>query len=85
MIVRSRKKWRNKMKVVFMGTPDFAAGILESIINAGHQVVLAVTQCDKRKGRGQEMMFPPVKQMALAHDIPVYSRSGCFEAFVQSA
>ena len=72
MIVRSRKKWRNKMKVVFMGTPDFAAGILESIINAGHQVVLAVTQCDKRKGRGQEMMFPPVKQMALAHDIPVY-------------
>ena len=60
------------MKVVFMGTPDFAAGILESIINAGHQVVLAVTQCDKRKGRGQEMMFPPVKQMALAHDIPVY-------------
>ena len=72
MTVRSRKKWRNKMKVVFMGTPDFAAGILESIINAGHQVVLAVTQCDKRKGRGQEMMFPPVKQMALAHDIPVY-------------
>ena len=72
MTVRSRKKWRNKMKVVFMGTPDFAAGILESIINAGHQVVLAVTQCVKRKGRGQEMMFPPVKQMALAHDIPVY-------------
>lgn len=72
MTVRSRKKWRNKMKVVFMGTPDFAAGILESIINAGHQVVLVVTQCDKRKGRGQEMMFPPVKQMALAHDIPVY-------------
>ena len=79
MIVRSRKKWRNKMKVVFMGTPDFAAGILESIINAGHQVVLAVTQCDKRKGRGQEMMFPPVKQMALAHDIPEIGRASCRE------
>lgn len=60
------------MKVVFMGTPDFAAGILDSIVNAGHQVVLAVTQCDKPKGRGKEIQFPPVKKKAMAYHIPVY-------------
>ena len=41
------------MKVIFMGTPDFAVGALESIIEAGHQVVLVVTQEDKPKGRGR--------------------------------
>lgn len=60
------------MKVIFMGTPDFAAGILESIVKAGHEVVLAVTQCDKPKGRGKEVSFPPVKEKALEYDIPVY-------------
>ena len=47
------------MKVIFMGTPDFAAGILESIVRAGHEVLLAVTQCDKPKGRGKAMQYPP--------------------------
>ncbi len=60
------------MRVVYMGTPDFAVGALESIIEAGHEVVLVVTQPDKPKGRGKEMQMTPVKKCALAHDIPVF-------------
>lgn len=55
-----------------MGTPDFAVGTLEEIIRAGHEVVLAVTQPDKPKGRGKAMQFPPVKECALEHDIEVF-------------
>ena len=60
------------MKVIFMGTPDFSVGTLEALIAAGHEVVLAVTQPDKPKGRGKEMQFPPVKECALRHQIPVF-------------
>ena len=60
------------MRVIFMGTPDFAVGTLEEIIKAGHEVVLAVTQPDKPKGRGNAMQFPPVKECAIAHEIPVF-------------
>lgn len=60
------------MRVIFMGTPDFAVGTLEEIIKAGHEVVLVVTQPDKPKGRGNAMQFPPVKECAVAHDIPVF-------------
>lgn len=60
------------MRVIFMGTPDFSVGTLEALIEAGHEVVLAVTQPDKPKGRGKSMQFPPVKETALAHGIEVY-------------
>lgn len=60
------------MRIIFMGTPDFAVGALEKIIEAGHDVCLVVTQPDKPKGRGKEMQFPPVKECALNHDIPVF-------------
>ena len=60
------------MKVIFMGTPDFSVGTLEALVAAGHEVVLAVTQPDKPKGRGKEMQFTPVKECALSHQIPVY-------------
>lgn len=60
------------MKVIFMGTPDFSVGTLEALLEAGHEVVLAVTQPDKPKGRGKEMQFPPVKETALRHGIEVY-------------
>lgn len=60
------------MKIIFMGTPDFAVGTLEALIEAGHEVVLAVTQPDKPKGRGKEMQYTPVKECALKHDIPVF-------------
>ena len=60
------------MKVIFMGTPDFSVGTLEALIEAGHEVCLAVTQPDKPKGRGKEMQFPPVKEAAIRHGIPVF-------------
>ena len=60
------------MKIVFMGTPDFAVGALEAIIEAGHQVTAVVTQPDKPKGRGKEVQVTPVKACASAHDIPVF-------------
>ena len=60
------------MKVIFMGTPDFSVGTLEALVEAGHEVVLAVTQPDKPKGRGGKMQYTPVKEAALARDIPVY-------------
>ena len=60
------------MKVIFMGTPDFAVGTLEAIVEAGHEVCLVVTQPDKPKGRGKEMQFTPVKEAAVKHGIPVF-------------
>ena len=60
------------MRVVFMGTPDFAVGTLEALIEAGHQVIGVVTQPDKPKGRGKTLMPTPVKEVALKHQIPVY-------------
>ena len=60
------------MKVIFMGTPDFSVGTLEALVEAGHEVVLAVTQPDKPKGRGKEMQFTPVKECAVKYNIPVY-------------
>lgn len=60
------------MKVVFMGTPDFAVGALEAIIQAGHEVTAVVTQPDKPKGRSGQMQFPPVKECAVKYEIPVF-------------
>ena len=60
------------MKIIFMGTPDFSVPILEALIQAGHEVVLTVTQPDKPKGRGKSVQFSPVKTAALAHQIKVY-------------
>ena len=59
------------MKIVFMGTPDFAAGALEALIDAGHEISAVVTQPDKPRGRSKELLPPPVKQCALKHGIPV--------------
>ncbi len=59
------------MKIVFMGTPDFAAGALEALISAGHEITAVVTQPDKPKGRSKELIPPPVKLCALKHNIPV--------------
>ena len=60
------------MRVVFMGTPDIAATCLEKIIADGFEVVGAYCQPDRPKGRGMKMVFPPVKEVALAHGIPVF-------------
>jgi methionyl-tRNA formyltransferase len=60
------------MNVVFMGTPDFAVGTLEAILDAGYPVSLVVTQPDKPQGRGKNLKFPPVKECALSHGIEVF-------------
>lgn len=59
------------MRIVFMGTPDFAVPVLEEIIKAGHQVGYVITQPDKARNRGKKVQFTPVKGAALRHDIPV--------------
>ena len=59
------------MKVVFMGTPDFAVETLEAIVGAGHEVAAVVTQPDKPKGRGGVMAMSPVKECALSHGLTV--------------
>lgn len=60
------------MKILFMGTPDFAVPSLQALLDAGHQVCGVFTQPDKPKNRGMKLMPPPVKVTALANDIPVY-------------
>lgn len=60
------------MRVIFMGTPDFATGTLEKIVLAGHDVVGVVTQPDKPKGRGKTLMPTPVKEVAMKYNLPVY-------------
>lgn len=60
------------MKIVYMGTPDFAVLPLEALYNDGHEIVLVVTQPDKPKGRGHKLQASPVKEFALAHNLAVY-------------
>lgn len=60
------------MKIVFMGTPDYAVGALEALIRAGHEITAVVTQPDKAKGRSGSLQPPPVKVCAAGHGIPVF-------------
>ena len=60
------------MRIVFMGTPDFAVPSLQALIDAGHEVCAAYTQPDKPQGRKQVLTPPPVKVLAQQYGIPVY-------------
>ena len=60
------------MKIVYMGTPEFAVLPLKALYDAGHEISLVVTQPDKPKGRGHKMMPPEVKVFAEEKNIPVY-------------
>ncbi len=60
------------MKIVFMGTPDIAVGCLQTIIDEKHEILGVVTQPDKPVGRGKKLGMPPVKELALKYDLPVY-------------
>lgn len=69
------------MRIIYMGTPEIAAVILKGIIEKGEdEVVLAVTQPDRPKGRGKGVMMSEVKQLALENDIPVYQPEKIKEA-----
>ena len=60
------------MRIVFMGTPEYAAINLQALINAGCQVVGVFTQPDRPKGRGGKIALSPAKQLALQSSIPVF-------------
>lgn len=60
------------MKIIFMGTPDFSVPALEALAQGGHQILAAVTQPDRQKGRGKAVLMTPVKERAIALSIPVY-------------
>lgn len=67
-----------------MGTPEIAATVLKSVLNSKHEVIAVVTQPDKPKGRGHEMAFPPVKEVALEAGIPVFQpQRARDEAFIE--
>lgn len=75
------------MRVIFMGTPDFAVPTLDAIVEAGHEVVLVVSQPDRKSGRGQKLTSPPViaraKELGLPTSQPRAIRSGSFPARVE--
>lgn len=60
------------LRIIFAGTPDFAARHLQALINSDHQVIAVYTQPDRPAGRGQQLQPSAVKQLALKHSIPVY-------------
>ncbi len=76
------------MRIVFMGTPDFAAASLKKLLDEGFDVVGVFTQPDKPKGRGMELAYSPVKALALEHSLPVFQpvkmRDGTALAAVKS-
>ena len=60
------------MKIVFMGTPDFAEKSLEAIYNSGHEILAVVTNPDRPKGRGMKMVASPVKEFAISKNLKIY-------------
>ena len=60
------------MRIVFMGTPDFAKESLEAVYNAGYEILGVVTNPDKPTGRGMKMMASPVKEFAIEKNIKIY-------------
>ena len=60
------------MKIVFMGTPDFAKESLEAVYNAGHEILGVVTNVDKPKGRGMKLVASPVKEYAMSKELKIY-------------
>ena len=60
------------MRIIFMGTPDFAEKSLEAIYNSKHEIIAVVTNPDRPKGRGMKMVASPVKEFALSKNLPIY-------------
>lgn len=61
-----------QLRIIFMGTPDFSVPTLEALVHSEHQVVGVFCQPDKAKGRGQKVSMPPVKEVALQYNLPIY-------------
>ena len=72
------------MKLIFAGTPEFAARHLQALLDAGHPVVGVYTQPDRPAGRGQKLMPSPVKQLASQHNIPLFQPSSLRDPMAQA-
>lgn len=76
------------MRIVFMGTPDFAAASLKKLLDEKYDIAAVFTQPDKPRNRGMAMSFSPVKELALQHGIEVYQptklRDGSFTELIRS-
>lgn len=72
------------LRIVFAGTPEFAAAHLKALLDTPHQIVAVYTQPDRPAGRGQKLMPSPVKQLALQHDIPVLQPPSLRDAAAQA-
>ena len=71
------------MKVIFAGTPDFAASALAAVIEAGHEILVVLTQPDRPKGRGMKLTPSPVKTLALQHELPVWQPENLKDMAIQ--
>lgn len=75
----------NSLRVIFAGTPDFAANHLQALLSTEHEVVAVYTQPDRPAGRGKKLTASPVKQLAQAHNIPVYQPASLRDEDAQHA
>ncbi len=73
------------MKIIFAGTPEFAVPALKGLIDAGHEIVMVLTQPDRPAGRGMKLKASPVKQLAKIHNLPVYQPASLKAEDVQAA
>ena len=73
------------MKIIFAGTPEFAVPALVALIQAGHDIVMVLTQPDRPAGRGMRLRASPVKQLALQHGLIVYQPASLKLSEVQAA
>ena len=62
---------KKDIRIVYMGTPDFAVPTLDALVQGGYNVVGVITMPDKPAGRGHKVQYSPVKEYALAHDLPL--------------
>jgi methionyl-tRNA formyltransferase len=72
------------MKIIFAGTPDFAAPALQALLDAGFEVAMVLTQPDRPAGRGMQLKASPVKQLALQHNLQVFQPESLKPAEVQA-
>lgn len=71
------------MRVIFAGTPDFAASALAALIEAGHEILVVLTQPDRPKGRGMKLTPSPAKTLALQHNLPVWQPENLKDVSIQ--
>ena len=73
------------MKIIYVGTPEFAVPALQALIDAGHHIVMVLTQPDRPAGRGMQLKASPVKQLALQHDLTVFQPESLKPTEVQAS